>query len=78
MYFVTAFNCSSVIGMSEAPKPDSGTVERFRTVMLPHPIPIHIEYFTEFVDAEGALQDREDIYGIAGRVAGTIAHTSQD
>ena len=46
--------------------------------MLPHPMPIHIEYFTEFVDASGALQDREDIYGIAARVAGTIAKTSQD
>ena len=49
-----------------------------RTVMLPHPIPIHLEYFTEFVDAAGALQEREDVYGIATRVAGTIARTSQD
>ncbi len=49
-----------------------------RTVMLPHPIPIHLEYFTEFVDAAGALQDREDVYGITARVAGTIAKTSQD
>jgi murein L,D-transpeptidase YcbB/YkuD len=49
-----------------------------RTVMLPHPIPIHLEYFTEFVDATGALQEREDIYGIAARVAGTFAKTSQD
>jgi len=31
-----------------------------RTVALPHPIPIHLEYFTEFVDAEGALQNREE------------------
>jgi murein L,D-transpeptidase YcbB/YkuD len=49
-----------------------------RTVMLPHPIPIHLEYFTEFVDATGELREREDIYGIAARVAGTIAKTSQD
>jgi murein L,D-transpeptidase YcbB/YkuD len=49
-----------------------------RTVMLPHAIPIHLEYFTEFVDATGALQEREDVYGIAARVAGTIAKTSQD
>jgi len=49
-----------------------------RTVMLPHPIPIHLEYFTEFVDPTGALRDREDIYGIAARVAGTIAKSSQD
>ena len=49
-----------------------------RTVPLPHTIPIHLEYFTEFVDDAGALQDREDIYGIAERVAGTIARISQD
>jgi murein L,D-transpeptidase YcbB/YkuD len=49
-----------------------------RTVMLPHAIPIHLEYFTEFVDAAGALQEREDVYGFAARVAGTIARTSQD
>jgi murein L,D-transpeptidase YcbB/YkuD len=48
-----------------------------RTVMLPHPIPIHLEYFTTFVDATGALRDREDIYGIAARVAGTIDKLSQ-
>ena len=49
-----------------------------RTVFLPRAIPIHLEYFTEFVDESGALQDREDIYGIARRVAGTFAHISQD
>ncbi len=49
-----------------------------RTVFLPHTIPIHLEYFTEFVDGSGALQDREDIYGIARRVAGTITRPSQD
>ena len=49
-----------------------------RTVMLPHAIPIHLEYFTEFVDATGALQEREDVYGITARVAGTIARASQD
>jgi L,D-transpeptidase YcbB len=49
-----------------------------RTVMLPHPIPIHLEYFTTFVDATGALHDRDDIYGITARVAGTITKSSQD
>jgi murein L,D-transpeptidase YcbB/YkuD len=49
-----------------------------RTVPLPHAIPIHLEYFTEFVDRSGALQDREDIYGIARRVAFTFSRTSQD
>jgi len=49
-----------------------------RTVFLPHTIPIHLEYFTEFVDESGALQDREDIYGITRRVAGTFTRISQD
>ena len=49
-----------------------------RTVPLPRTIPIHLEYFTEFVDDSGALQDREDIYGIARRVAGAVARVSQD
>jgi murein L,D-transpeptidase YcbB/YkuD len=49
-----------------------------RAVFLPRAIPIHLEYFTEFVDASGALQDREDVYGIATRVAGTFARISQD
>ena len=49
-----------------------------RTVFLPRAIPIHLEYFTEFVDESGALQNREDIYGIARRVAGTFARISQD
>ena len=49
-----------------------------RTIPLPRAIPIHLEYFTEFVDESGALQDREDVYGIARRVAGTFARQSQD
>jgi murein L,D-transpeptidase YcbB/YkuD len=49
-----------------------------RTVFLPRAIPIHLEYFTEFVDESGVLQNREDIYGIARRVAGTFARMSQD
>ena len=49
-----------------------------RTVPLPRAIPIHLEYFTEFVDESGVLQDREDVYDIARRVAGTFARPSQD
>ncbi len=62
----TAGRLQSLLGASE------------RTVLLPRTIPIHLEYFTEFVDESGALQDREDIYGIARRVAGTFARASQD
>ena len=51
---------------------------RERTVFLPHPLPIHIEYFTEFVDAFGELQERADVYGLARRVADTLSKTRQD
>jgi len=43
-----------------------GGVER--TIFLPHPLAIHIEYFTAFVDQSGALQMRDDIYGHERRV----------
>ena len=35
-----------------------------RTVFLPRPLPIHIEYFTEFVDEFGELKERPDVYGL--------------
>lgn len=41
---------------------------RERYVFLPEPLPIHIEYFTAFVDADGRLQVRKDIYGYAHKV----------
>ncbi len=56
--------------------PDSGWSERRvehligdrqRYVFLPKPLPIHIEYFTAFVDPDGRLQLRDDIYGYAGK-----------
>jgi len=51
---------------------------RERTVFLPHPLPIHIEYFTEFSNEFGELQERGDVYGIARRVADTLSKTRQD
>jgi murein L,D-transpeptidase YcbB/YkuD len=42
--------------------------DKERTIFLPRPLPIHLEYFTAFVDDSGALQLREDIYGHTGRV----------
>lgn len=33
-----------------------------RTVMLPIPVPVHIQYWTSWVDGEGRLQFRNDIY----------------
>ena len=42
------------------------------------PLPIHIEYFTEFVDEDGDLQERPDVYGLTQRVAVTLSATGQD
>ncbi len=49
-----------------------------RTVFLPQPLPIHIEYFTEFVDESGDLRERPDIYGLTQRVAVTLSKMGQD
>ena len=49
-----------------------------RAVFTPTPVPIHIEYFTEFVDDSGALREREDVYGLTARVAATLSRLSQD
>jgi L,D-transpeptidase YcbB len=51
---------------------------RERTVFLPRPVPIHIEYFTDFVDDDGVLQERPDVYGLTQKVAGTLSAISQD
>jgi murein L,D-transpeptidase YcbB/YkuD len=45
---------------------------------VPEPLPIHIEYFTEFVDGGGTLREREDIYGLTERVAATLTRLGQD
>ena len=47
-----------------------------RTVFLPQPLPIHIEYFTDFVDEDGILQERPDVYGLTQKVAVTLSATS--
>lgn len=41
---------------------------RERYVYLPKALPIHIEYFTAFVDDTGKLRLRDDIYGYSARV----------
>lgn len=43
-----------------------------RTVFLPHPLPIHIEYFTAFVGEDGDMQFREDLYGHTRRVESAL------
>ena len=62
----TAARVQSMVGSAE------------HTIPLAHPVPIHIEYFTAFVDGAGELQEREDIYGISTRVAATLFHLRQD
>ncbi|MCW6507029.1 L,D-transpeptidase family protein [Lichenifustis flavocetrariae] len=39
-----------------------------RTINLPSPLPIHIVYFTAFVDERGGLQLRDDVYGYSEKV----------
>ena len=41
-----------------------------QTVWLPEPVPVHIQYWTAWVDDEGSLQFRNDIYGY-DRLPGT-------
>ncbi len=41
---------------------------RERYVFLPTPLPIHIEYFTAYVDDDGHLVLRNDIYGYEHRI----------
>ena len=39
-----------------------------KTVQLPKHLPIHIEYFTAFVDDAGKMQLRDDIYGYSRKL----------
>ncbi len=66
-----------VLGWSEA-RIEAAIGGRERTVFLPRPLPIHIEYFTAFVDADGSLQERPDLYGLAQRIARILSSESQD
>ena len=43
-----------------------------RTIFLPRPVPIHIEYFTAFVDDDGTLQTRDDLYGHVRRIESAL------
>jgi hypothetical protein len=49
-----------------------------RTVFLARPLPIHIEYFTDFVDEFGEIKERPDVYGLIRKVEVILARTSQD
>ena len=48
-----------------------------RSVFLPRPLAIHLEYFTAFVDGANGLQLRADIYGFTKAVADSLFRKSQ-
>ena len=66
-----------VLGWPEA-RIEAAIGGRERTVFLPRPLPVHIEYFTAFVDADGSLEERPDVYGLAQRIARILSSESQD
>ena len=43
-----------------------------RMVKMPRPLPIHIGYFSAFVDEHGQLQLRDDIYGYSQKVKSAL------
>jgi murein L,D-transpeptidase YcbB/YkuD len=43
-----------------------------RRIDLAEPLPVHIEYFTAFVDERGELQLRDDIYGYSAKVRAAL------
>ncbi len=47
-----------------------GGTERY--ISLARPLPIHIEYFTAFVDESGRLQLRGDLYGYSAKVRAAL------
>jgi L,D-transpeptidase YcbB len=47
-------------------------------VYLPKPLPIHIEYFTAYVDDAGHLQVRNDLYGYSRKVEVALGLQSDD
>lgn len=43
-----------------------------KTIGLPEPLPVHLVYFTAFVDEQGRLGLRDDIYGIDADLSGEL------
>ncbi len=46
-----------------------------RTVNLPRPVQVHINYFTAFVDEGGQLRLRDDVYGYSAKVRAALGLT---
>ena len=52
--------------------------DKERTLALPVATPIHLQYFTAFVDESGVLREREDLYGLTEKVAAALASGRRD
>ncbi len=48
-----------------------------RIVTLPTPIDVHLTYLTSWVDRQGVVQFRDDVYGRDGRLSAALAATRQ-
>jgi L,D-transpeptidase YcbB len=46
-----------------------------RTVLLPEPVPVHIQYWTSWVDSQGRLQSRNDLYNRDARLIDQLRGT---
>jgi murein L,D-transpeptidase YcbB/YkuD len=44
-----------------------------RRIPVPRPLPVYILYWTAFVEPDGQVQFREDVYGRDGRLAAALA-----
>lgn len=44
-----------------------------KTITLPHPLPVHLLYFTAWVDKDGTVEFRRDIYGHDAKLAKALA-----
>jgi murein L,D-transpeptidase YcbB/YkuD len=43
-----------------------------KTVSIPHPLPVHILYFTAWVDDDGTIEFRRDVYGHDAKLAAAL------
>ena len=63
-----------LMGGWSAAKVHSLLGDKERTFSLPAPVPVHLQYFTEFADETGGLQERADLYGLTAKVAAALAN----
>jgi murein L,D-transpeptidase YcbB/YkuD len=52
--------------------------DKERTYTLAAPVPVHLEYFTEFVDERGAVESRDDLYGLTDKVISALSGLRRD